>query len=287
MFILVDGSESVPPGSFVELKTSIRRIALSQLTRGADVEVAVGEYSDGFTLVSGLQSNASTLGAAIDVMAQSAGETRTGTAVSAVVDYITANGRSRVFAGEEQNASRVLLLLTDGRTSSEDPVRIADAVVQLEATQFVRLAAGVGTATLLSELELIAGTTGIVREFGDFGTFLGLEDELLMLCPPPATHPGPCRDGTPTTAASTTASTSQTTTGSTTVSTTISTSPSTSKSTSQSTTPSTTLSTTGSSTGSTTASTTRSTSGTTSESTMQTTTPVCPPGEVNIPGRRV
>lgn len=255
VFFLLDGSESILStdwdlqlefvaelGSGFMISDNATNALLAEYSTNylLQTDALVTELSDFERLVLGDGSRGR--------LAQSVGVTNTASALLAAVDDIARLSRPGV--------QRVLVLITDGRTSPMNVAQLPQAVEALRAADILTFGIGVGAGQTLpeamSELLQITGSSertfapvahadlnNIVNTVSEGITALGscrdVQSECPCMCTTQSTSPSTSASSSPSTSPTSSPTTSATSSPSTTVSTSASTSPSTSATTSPST----------------------------------------------------
>ncbi|XP_060706236.1 collagen alpha-6(VI) chain-like [Hemiscyllium ocellatum] len=170
IFFLIDGSGSIQPNNFEEVRTFLSDVT-KLFSIGADqVRVGVVQYSDHVKSefeITRYTNEAGLLGA-IKQIVQVGGGTETGRALSYMTTYIDEAKRSR-----NTEVQRVLITLTDGESSDN----VTSPAMEVRQQGVVVYAVGVGAANK-SELRLIAGADNRVFYVKNFDALSDIKNKI-------------------------------------------------------------------------------------------------------------
>lgn len=166
VYFLVDGSESVKRTDFALMKTLLVEVTESLLVNSSGSNrVAFAEFSDSFTQVSRVfESSFGLADEDISNIEQTFGLTFTATSIVKALSFMDAQAR------QDQEVTRVLVLITDGATSSGDVSNLPSAITELRNRAIDVIAVGVGRVEE-TELVSITGDADRVLLFDRFSSF--------------------------------------------------------------------------------------------------------------------
>lgn len=215
VMFLVDGSESICSSRF-DAVTAFLEVASDLLyERSPDAGIAIAEFSTTYTLATTYFANLSSV---VRSLPQSKGVTNTGTAIFQAVRTFLSDTRSKDFPPFGVfEATKVLVVLTDGEPSTDDETSLRSAIDLLGPAGVTVIAIGLGSDVNQASLTAMAqgNTDNVFPEvpFMELNSLVTtLVDSMENLCPQPTVRRKVCGTTTASTSQSTTPSTSPTTT---------------------------------------------------------------------------
>lgn len=167
----MDGSESVLDRDFESMRTFVQVLVDALDFDEALDEVFISEYSSAVTeFTNGFVRQRMEAEQAVLQLQRSFGITNTGTALNAAADAFETR----------MNRNSILVVLTDGRTSSNDLSNLATGAERLRSLGVTTYAIGLGIAVSPSELVQIAGDARRVYQ-GSFTDLLTISVSLLPM----------------------------------------------------------------------------------------------------------
>lgn len=183
VLILVDTSESVTENDLDDIKSWVTQVSTRLLDNNPDAAVAIAEYSTSYTQTTNFLSDAFAIDSQVNAnLEASSGITNTGSAIMSALRFLDNSGRF--------GSNKVLILLTDGTTSSGNRVVLDTAIRQLDSRRltgnFAAQTVGVGTMVSLTELQAISGNEDNEFEITSFGALRtvvnSVADTALITC---------------------------------------------------------------------------------------------------------
>lgn len=150
ILFVIDGSESFRAAEFETTREYIAR-TIPTILENPGYRLALAEYSTGYTQVSStFREDEVIVLAELQMLQQSRGVTNTGSALLEALEFFASH--------RETEATPVIVVITDGRTTPNNVMALNRAIQQLNNNEFMRVAVGLSDNLDMEELISIAGS---------------------------------------------------------------------------------------------------------------------------------